>query len=83
MTTRPESDVRSDITAILGQAGIGWEPCGRGCVLVSKFLAASARTPETFKQADIPFEETRGGYLVCAYDIGQMAEKGWRPPQMA
>ncbi|QQG37312.1 MAG: hypothetical protein HYS17_06005 [Micavibrio aeruginosavorus] len=83
MTTRLESEVRCDIAAILARADIGWEPCGRGSILVSKFLEAATRTPETFRQANIPFEEMRGGYLVCAYDIGQLARQGWRPPQMA
>lgn len=79
MTARPESEVRRDIAAVLAQAAIGWEPCGRGCILVGKFNAAVAHTPEVFQQAGIPFEEMRGGYMVCAYDIGQLAKQGWRP----
>ncbi|MCM2343008.1 MAG: hypothetical protein NDJ24_00435 [Alphaproteobacteria bacterium] len=83
MDKRQEAEVCRDIENLLAQADIACEPCGRGSLIVGKFQAAVSRAPAVLQQAGIPFEDMRGGYLVCGYDIGQMAKQGWRPPQLS
>ncbi|MFN3827176.1 MAG: hypothetical protein ACK4NR_06070 [Micavibrio sp.] len=65
--------------------GVASEPYGRGCLLIGSFGAAAAmvKAPELLSRAGVPYGVTRGGYMVTAYDIGQMAACGWKPPAAA
>ena len=81
MAVRLESDVRNDITDLLAGAGMSCEISGNLCLLVSRFRAAVDGAPDVLTQAGVPFSEVRSGYLVSAYDINQLARKGWQAPQ--
>lgn len=86
MQIRSEAEVRADIEATLKQRGLTWEPNGSGGILVGFFqTVASGKTEadiiNTLKDACIPYEPKRGGCFVSAYEVGQMARKGWEAPR--
>lgn len=85
MTTKTQAEIRGEITAILDQAGINWDVAGTG-ILVSSFRAAGEtqdrREVEAVLQgAEVPFEARRGGTYISAYDMEQLANKGWGGPR--